>query len=292
MPRSRWAGRVSFGVVVALILASAGATLSAQLSPTVVSACVHRMTGNVRILLPGAPCQPNEYAMQWNLTGPQGPKGDKGDQGVAGPKGDPGVAGAKGDPGAQGPKGDQGAIGAKGDQGIPGVKGDPGAMGPKGDQGATGVKGDQGIAGAKGDTGPEGLKGDTGPQGLKGDPGVANGVSTAVYGSVDKDGGYVDLAQQTTWWSDYQYLYSDQWLYIVELLALPDQTKPPACVVSPRSNPGVSGYDWLHAQVAVSRIAWSNAFKRWRLYVSSSQVDASGVLIPLKQPFDFICVQR
>jgi hypothetical protein len=51
------------------------------------------------------------WALQMNLVGPQGPKGDQGEQG---PKGD------KGDPGEQGPKGDKGD---PGEQGPPGADG-------------------------------------------------------------------------------------------------------------------------------------------------------------------------
>lgn len=74
MPRSHWCARVSFVVVVAFILAGTSATLSAQIASTVVSACVHRVNGNVRVLPPGTVCQPNEYPFQWNVSGPQGPK--------------------------------------------------------------------------------------------------------------------------------------------------------------------------------------------------------------------------
>ena len=90
MPRSHWGTRLSIGVVVALILAGTLATISAQLSSSVVIACVHRVNGIVRILPAGTPCQPNEYPIQWSVTGPQGPKGDKGD------KGDKGVSPAQG----------------------------------------------------------------------------------------------------------------------------------------------------------------------------------------------------
>jgi hypothetical protein len=56
MPRSHWCARVSFGVVVAFVLAGTSATVSAQVSATVVSSCVHRVNGNVRILPPGTAC--------------------------------------------------------------------------------------------------------------------------------------------------------------------------------------------------------------------------------------------
>jgi hypothetical protein len=226
MPRSHWAARSSLGVAVALALACGWVSLGAQAPSAVISACVHRVTGNVRILPAGAACQPNENPAQWNVAGPQGPKGDKGD------KGDPGVPG------------------------TPGAPGEPGPQGPAGPSAAS------------------------------------SGASSAVYGSVDRDGGYVDSSQQADWWSDYQYMYSDHWLYVVELMALSDSTRTPTCVVSPRPAYNGSVYDWQHYQVAVASVAWSNYYKRWRMSVFSSQLDASGNWLPFKQAFDFICVQK
>jgi hypothetical protein len=256
MLRSQQAARVSFGVVVAVILAGALTTVSAQVSSTTVSACVHRVSGIVRIHPAGSACQPAEYVFQWNIGGQPGPKGDKGDPGVAGPKGD------------------------------------TGAQGPKGDAGIQGPKGDAGVQGPKGDTGAQGLKGDTGDQGPQGDPGVAKGITMAVYGSVDKDGGGVDSSPQADWWSDYQYMYSNAWLYVVELLTFKDSAKLPMCAVTARPNYNGSYYEWTHQQVAVVSVAWSNYYKSWRFQVYSSQLDGTGNWLPLKQGFDFICVQK
>ena len=202
MLQLRKAARVSFGVVVVIILAGAQSAVSAQTSSATVSACVHRVSGIVRILPARSACQPAEYPVQWNIAGPPGPKGDKGD------------------------------------------------------------------------------------------PGVATGSTTAVSGSVDKDGGWVDASQQADWWSDYQYMYSNAWLYVVELLTFKDSTKLPMCAVSARPNYNGAYYEWTHQQVAIVSIAWSNYFKAWRFYVYSSQFDAGGNPVPLKQGFDFICVQR
>lgn len=58
-----------------------------------------------------------------NLTGPQGPKGDKGETGETGPKGD---KGATGEMGPQGPRGPQGATGPQGPEGPQGEKGETG----------------------------------------------------------------------------------------------------------------------------------------------------------------------
>jgi hypothetical protein len=146
--------------------------------------------------------------------------------------------------------------------------------------------------GLKGDNGTPGPKGDTGAQGPKGDPDIAEGVTTAVYGSVDKDGGWVDLSQQSDWSSDYQNMEQDKWRYTVELLTLTDHANPPACVVSPRPHYNGSDNEWLHYQVAVAAVDWANSRGYWRLSVISSQVDSLGALVPLKQAFDFICVQK
>lgn len=77
---------------------------------TKIHACVDA-AGNIKIVGASATCKQHETAVDWNI---QGVKGDKGDQGVPGAKGDPGV------------KGD------KGDMGLTGAKGDPGVMGPPG----------------------------------------------------------------------------------------------------------------------------------------------------------------
>lgn len=226
MPQSHLAGRVSFGVAVAFFLACACIPLGAQASSGVVSACVQRVSGVVRILPVGTACHPGEYPVEWNVTGPQGPKGDKGDPGA---------------PGAPGP------------QGAPG---EPGPQGPKGDSGGT------------------------------------NGITTAVYGSVDKDGGLAVSSQQGDWLSRYQYMYSAYWLYVLEFPTFTDQAKVPTCFVSARPGYDGSAYDWRHVQVGVASVAWTSAYNRWRVYVFSSQIDASGNWIPLKQAFDFICVEK
>ena len=88
-----------------------------------------------------------------NVSGVQGPKGDKGEQGIQGPKGD------KGETGIQGPKGDKGEPGI---QGPKGDKGEPGIQGPKGDKGETGIQGPKGDKGETGIQGPKGDKGETG----------------------------------------------------------------------------------------------------------------------------------
>lgn len=121
------------------------------------------------------------------LTGPQGPPGErgpKGDTGSQGPKGDTGSVGPMG---PEGPKGDQGEQGPRGEQGIPGEQGPQGPagqsiVGPQGPEGPQGPQGPQGPKGDTGDTGPQGPKGDTGeqgPEGPQGPPGEGFGDVTS-----------------------------------------------------------------------------------------------------------------
>jgi hypothetical protein len=59
---------------------------------TKIHACVDA-AGNIKIVGASATCKQHETAVDWNI---QGVKGDKGDQGVPGAKGDPGVMGPPG----------------------------------------------------------------------------------------------------------------------------------------------------------------------------------------------------
>jgi len=140
----------------------------------VIYGCVGKgAIGNLRVVDAPSQCTRFETAVMWNVVGPQGPQGEPGSQGPAGPAG------------PQGPKGDTGSQGAQGIPGLPGLKGDKGdtgAQGAKGDTGATGAQGQQGIQGLKGDKGDQGIQG---IQGIQGTPGVANGVQTVVYGTVN-----------------------------------------------------------------------------------------------------------
>ncbi|MEI8411750.1 MULTISPECIES: hypothetical protein [unclassified Kribbella] len=84
---------------------------AAEPAPAVISACVDKNFGDVRIIDPakGEKCRFYEVATTWNQkgptgeTGPQGPQGAQGAQGAAGPQG---VPGPQGEQGPQGPKGD------------------------------------------------------------------------------------------------------------------------------------------------------------------------------------------
>jgi hypothetical protein len=143
-------------IVAAVFAVSAGTAVATTLvsnaytdASGVYHGCVNSGSGILRVIAPETSCKPNEVAIDWNRTGPQGIqglRGDKGDAGATGPQGE------KGDTGPQGPAGPQGAPGPKGD---------------------AGEKGDQGVEGPQGPAGPQGPQGPAGPQGPKGDPGPA-----------------------------------------------------------------------------------------------------------------------
>jgi hypothetical protein len=181
-------GRVALVSVAVLAAVGVGyataAVRSASAPSTTIYAC-EGANGQLRVVAADAVCRSNETPLAWNITGPQGPKGDPG---PAGPKGDTGDAGPKGDTGAQGDPGAKGDTGPKGDTGDPGPKGDPGATGEQGLQGAPGAGAydlalSQGFAGSLGDwlaslVGPKGDTGATGDTGPKGDTG-ADGASVS-----------------------------------------------------------------------------------------------------------------
>ncbi|OLC56002.1 MAG: hypothetical protein AUH85_07775 [Chloroflexi bacterium 13_1_40CM_4_68_4] len=134
--------RISKGwVALAVALAMLGGTAAYATSNGVINACVQQSSGVIRFADAPGTCHPDEDALWWNQTGPQGSQGP------------------------QGPAGPQGAAGPQGPQGLQGLQGD---TGPKGDQGAQGIQGRQGV------TGPAGPKGDQGDQGPRGLPGLAN----------------------------------------------------------------------------------------------------------------------
>ncbi|HUR49387.1 MAG TPA: hypothetical protein VMY88_07690 [Acidimicrobiales bacterium] len=150
---------LSAGIAVAASLITANAYTDAA---GVYHGCVNSANGNMRVVVPGDACKPNEVAIDWNQTGPQGP------QGIQGPKGDKGDTGETGAQGPQGVKGDTGPQGLKGDTGPQGAKGDTGAQGP---------------AGAKGDRGPQGIQGPAGAGGVSGYEVIARKVDKSDPGS-------------------------------------------------------------------------------------------------------------
>ena len=87
-------------ILIASVLSTlfGGALATAYAGTTgIIHACVKN--GQIRILAANQHCQSGETSLDWNIMGPQGPKGDRGPQG---PQGDPGL---KGDPGPQGAPG-------------------------------------------------------------------------------------------------------------------------------------------------------------------------------------------
>ena len=127
--------------VLSLAFITIGALLGAGLTAFVgaqggvIVACVNGQNGNARIVGSAGDCRQPEYAVQWNIVGPQGPQGEQGPQGAPGPQGPPGQQGPPGDPGPQGPEGEQGPQGEQGIQGETGPQGDPGPEGPEGPPG-------------------------------------------------------------------------------------------------------------------------------------------------------------
>jgi Collagen triple helix repeat (20 copies) len=92
-----------------------GGLAQAQVSNSLIYACVNNGNGEVRVVAQGATCQSGWHSLVWNAVGPQGPAGPQGSQGVPGPMG---PAGATGATGPQGPAGPQGATGSMGLMGL------------------------------------------------------------------------------------------------------------------------------------------------------------------------------
>jgi hypothetical protein len=128
--------------LTAVIVGGAAVMVSAQTSDTgPIHACVHKNSGNVRIVDGADECRSNEEHQTWNREGPQGlpgTDGADGQPGQQGPQGVPGPQGPQGDPGA---KGVDGALGQQGPQGVPGPQGPQGPAGPIGPAGTSGGDG-------------------------------------------------------------------------------------------------------------------------------------------------------
>lgn len=149
--RRAWGrSRTALAVVVAALGGSivGGAAIAQTDDPAVViTACVHKSNGSVRIVASGADCKSNEVATEWNQQGPPG------DPGPEGEPGEPGAQGPEGPEGPEGPPGPAGLEGAKGDTGDPGAPGAPGSPGPQGPAGPQGPQGPQGLTGPQGPSG-------------------------------------------------------------------------------------------------------------------------------------------
>jgi hypothetical protein len=136
----KWAGRsraVIVGVVAALGAAVAVAIAANVDSQGVIHGCVNT-DGYVRIIDVdgGGTCQAQETPVNWNQTGPTGPRGPTGARGPTGPQG---VQGFRGPTGPQGAQGIQGFRGPTGPMGPQGFRGPTGPMGPQGETGPSGT---------------------------------------------------------------------------------------------------------------------------------------------------------
>ena len=164
---------VALGIIVPVVGAASWVAASEGPSP-MSHACVHRDSGQVRIVGAGEQCRRSETALEWNAegqagaagpSGPSGPQGERGPKGDAGPAGAIGLAGARGAMGPAGPQGDSGPAGATGDTGPAGPQGEPGPVGPQGETGPAGPQGETGPAGPAGDAGSQGPAGAAGISG-------------------------------------------------------------------------------------------------------------------------------
>jgi hypothetical protein len=127
MQRS-WAGWKTLVCMGFALLASLGAEQAR--AATVINACAHNVTGDLRVVASKSQCTSSEHFVSWNeqgpvgKTGPQGPAGPAGPKGVPGPQGVPGPvgpAGPQGSTGGQGPAGPAGPAGPQGPAGTPGT---------------------------------------------------------------------------------------------------------------------------------------------------------------------------
>jgi hypothetical protein len=117
------------GIIVGALAASAVSVMT-ESSSAVITACVDRGKGNLR-LAGASGCDPRRETMvSWNQVGPPGPQGPAGADGAAGATGPQGPAGAQGPQGAEGPQGPAGTNGLDGAQGIQGPEGPQGPPGP------------------------------------------------------------------------------------------------------------------------------------------------------------------
>ncbi len=190
-------------MAAALVTVLVGTTtlgVAGAASTGLISACVHKTTGAVRIITPSSTpsaerhgdgedsdsrgrCTKSETLMTWNAQGIAGEQGLTGATGATGPQGTAGATGPTG------PTGDAGATGATGPQGTAGLDGIAGATGAAGTNGAAGPTGPQGIAGPTGATGATGATGPAGTGGgtltsLEALAGIPCNVGTSFAGTV------------------------------------------------------------------------------------------------------------
>jgi hypothetical protein len=92
---------VALGIIVPVVGAASWVAASENPSPAI-HACVHRETGQVRIVSAGDQCRRTETALEWNAEGPAGPAGAQGEPGATGPAGPAGPQGPAGTGGGTG----------------------------------------------------------------------------------------------------------------------------------------------------------------------------------------------
>lgn len=189
--RTAWAGACVGIVLLAGLLPQVA---SAAVGSAVVTACVAKKSGVMRVVKSPAKCTRRERAVVFNTVGPAGAQGAAGPAGAVGPPGPAGPDGPSGPDGAAGmagPQGPAGPSGPLGPSGPPGPTGAPGATGPTGPPGATGSPGPTGPAGPRGLQGLQGVPGSPGPVGPTGPPGVGpvymNSTAGDVYPGPQKD---------------------------------------------------------------------------------------------------------
>ncbi|HEX6207510.1 MAG TPA: hypothetical protein VF058_04040 [Actinomycetota bacterium] len=82
----------ALALVAAAALGAAlfGGVAAATHDPDTIHACVHKQTGQVRVVDDASDCKPQETPLEWNVEGPAGPQGP---EGPPGPQGEPGGLG-------------------------------------------------------------------------------------------------------------------------------------------------------------------------------------------------------
>ena len=186
-----------------------------------------------------------------------------------------------------GPKGD------KGDKGDPGPAGHSPVLTWVGDQIA--------IDGVLGPhlTGPQGPTGATGATGPEGPPGVANGITTAIYGEMAADGSVISGAN---WAWRYQYYDTSTYTYVLNLNIMTDPTKKPTCLVEVYDDAATDPTDlhnWFRADVYYDGPC-QTCNNMWQLRIQSARAhyvdDGYGSIVyshreDWQRPYKFVCVQ-
>jgi hypothetical protein len=91
------------GAIMALLLMF-GVTLVLAVGETeTYYACVNTSSGTIKIVSAEDTCHNNEYKIEWNNIGPEGPQGSEGPMGPEGPRGPEGAIGPEGPQGPVGP---------------------------------------------------------------------------------------------------------------------------------------------------------------------------------------------